>query len=53
MTLKETLAHPFLKTRYDGHRWLVGQPDDVFNAYIEAMGLPERKRGPRPKAAAE
>ena len=54
ITLKETLAHPFLKTRYEGNRWLVGQPDDVFDAYIEAMGLPERKRGGgRPKAAAE
>lgn len=54
LPLAETLTHPVLKGRIAGNRWVAGQPDEVYNEFISAMGLPERKRGGgRAKAAAE
>ena len=44
-------VHPVLKGRLLGNRWVAGQPDDVHNAFMDAMGLPERKRPTRLKAA--
>ncbi len=51
LTLEESKQHPLLKGRLNGNRWVAGQPDHVFNAYMEAMGVPERKRPLVPKAA--
>ena len=42
--LAEMKVHPVLKGRLLGNRWVAGQPDDIHNAFMDAMGLPERKR---------
>ena len=44
MTVAQMEAHPVLKGRMHGNRWVAGQPDDVFNDFMDAMGWPERKR---------
>lgn len=52
--LAEMKVHPVLKGRLIGNRWVAGQPDEVYNAFMDAMGMPERKRSPGgSKAAAE
>ena len=43
--------HPVLKNRLNGNRWVAGQPDDVYNDFMDAMGWPERKRPVALKAA--
>jgi hypothetical protein len=44
MSLEQMKAHPVLKGRLNGNRWIAGQPDEVYNDFMEAMGWPERKR---------
>ncbi len=44
MTLAEMTVHPVLKGRLHGNRWVAGQPTHVYNDFMEAMGMPERKR---------
>jgi 5,5'-dehydrodivanillate O-demethylase oxygenase subunit len=44
MSRQEWLEHPFFSQRLKEFRWHAGQPDAVWNEYIEAMGFPERKR---------
>ena len=51
VSLEEMKAHPVLKGRMHGNRWVYGQPLDVFNDYMDAMGLPERKQAAGLKAA--
>ncbi len=52
LPLAEMKLHPVLKGRLNGNRWVAGQPDDVYNDFMDAMGMPERKRVARgPKAA--
>ena len=54
MTLAECQKHPVFANRLIPNRWLYGQPDEVHDAFLDAMGLPDKKRGPAPrKAAAE
>lgn len=47
----EMLSHPVLRNRVHGNRWVAGQPDDVYNEFMDAMGWPERKRTVPLKAA--
>ena len=52
ITLAESKVEPLTRGRANGNRFLAGMPDDVFNDFVEAMGLPERKRLlAKPKAA--
>ena len=51
VTLAELKVHPVLKNRMHGNRWVAGQPDDIYNDFMDAMGMPERKRPARLKAA--
>jgi 5,5'-dehydrodivanillate O-demethylase len=51
LPLAEMKAHPVLKGRLNGNRWVYGQPLDVHNEFMDAMGMPERKRAPGLKAA--
>ncbi len=47
----EMKRHPVLKNRLNGNRWVAGQPDDIYNDFMDAMGWPERKRPVKLKAA--
>ncbi len=51
MTIEQMKAHPFLSKRLKGNRWVAGQPDDVYNEFMDAMGWPELKRPAKLKAA--
>jgi 5,5'-dehydrodivanillate O-demethylase len=51
LPLEEMKVHPVLKGRLGGNRWVAGQPDGVYNDFMDAMGMPERKRPVRLKAA--
>jgi 5,5'-dehydrodivanillate O-demethylase len=51
MPLEKMKAHPVLNGRLNGNRWLAGQPDEVYNDFMDAMGWPERKRPTSLKAA--
>ena len=52
LTLAECQSHPLFKSRIEPNRWVCGQPEQVHDAFLDAMGMPERKRGGRrPKAA--
>lgn len=51
VSLAEMKVHPVLKGRLLGNRWVAGQPLDVYNDYMDAMGLPEKKRAAGLKAA--
>lgn len=52
LPLAECQAHPLFKNRLVPNRWVSGQPDAVREAFLEAMGLPEKQPGgKRPKAA--
>ena len=54
LTLAEARQHPIFKNRLLPNRWVCGQPFEVHDEFLDAMGLPENKRGAsRPKAAAE
>lgn len=51
ISTEDMLKHPVLRNRIDGNRWVAGQPDDVYNDFMDAMGWHDRKRPNRLKAA--
>ena len=51
LPLEQMKVHPVLKNRLLGNRWVAGQPTEVYNEFMEAMGMPERKRPVSLKAA--
>jgi 5,5'-dehydrodivanillate O-demethylase len=51
ISTEDMKKHPVLKNRLNGNRWVAGQPDDVYNDFMDAMGWPERKRPVKLKAA--
>lgn len=42
MTMEEWLKHPFVGRRAHGNPWVAGQPEEVRQEFLKAMGLPDR-----------
>ena len=39
LPLAECKAHPIFSTRFEGNRWVYGQPVEIRQAFLEAMGI--------------
>ena len=53
LPLAEAKQHPIFKNRLIPNRWVCGQPEEVRNAFLDAMGTPELKLGASSVKAAE